>query len=781
MDFKLTYDTPFRVRFSFEPLFQQMKDRANDNAVCAAQYQLLLEEVNKHPKLLGELNSKDLEKYKDVLERILTVVFPPFLQENEIKAISIPFSNILFNPTKRLQNIIDGAGKAFSLQLRDFTEEQFYVMSCCVILASHYHAPVKTDFPLIFDIPNKEGFINHFRVLSNADFLQFIPTQKAPKLSESEIQELVDNFENYELWKEKFPPNSWELHGFGIVNIFDATTEIAISNLKGILIQKRENFGSVKDDLNQTFRSIFRIANLNIGYTGINFAEKKLEKNQINQFIKSSILPNSAEKLIYVQDDEDTFIEAIGKYKFLAYSTIEAFNKANPKSYIGEHLKNSGIKSVIFTPFYRDGKLLGVLEITSTEKLLNSINAEKMNSVLPYLEESLNQLYTNMENHVAALIQQEYTSIHPSVYWKFREEATKHMNYEFQQISDDPLPFKSIAFSNLHPLYGQSDIKSSSAERNFAIVEDLKNQIDMLQNLFESLNTKTDLSALSGKLTLKKEALESGLKANTESDFLSFIQKEINPVLNKLKFEDLKNNEKITNYYYWLDPTAQVISVNRKRYDDSISYINKELSSLLDKRQEEQQGKFPFYYERFKTDGVEHNIYVGSSIAPWLSYDSIYLKNLRLWQLRVIVESEVHFKNIKNNLPQKLDITSLILAYSTPINIRFRMDEKRFDVDGSYNARYEIIKKRIDKAHLKNTTERLVQVEKISVVFAQNKERDEYLNYIKILQNEGSLQDDLEIVDLEDLQGIIGLQAIRVSINGDYKESKFEYPFFAEL
>jgi len=49
------------------------------------------------------------------------------------------------------------------------------------------------------------------------------------------------------------------------------------------------------------------------------------------------------------------------------------------------------------------------------------------------------------------------------------------------------------------------------------------------------------------------------------------------------------------------------------------------------------------------------------------------------------------------DLPIKLDIASLVLVHTSPISIRFRMDEKRFDVDGSYNARYEILKKRIDK------------------------------------------------------------------------------------
>ena len=41
------------------------------------------------------------------------------------------------------------------------------------------------------------------------------------------------------------------------------------------------------------------------------------------------------------------------------------------------------------------------------------------------------------------------------------------------------------------------------------------------------------------------------------------------------------------------------------------------------------------------------------------------------------------------------------------MTISFRMDEKQFDVDGTYNARYEIVKKRVDKAYIKGTTERV--------------------------------------------------------------------------
>jgi len=103
------------------------------------------------------------------------------------------------------------------------------------------------------------------------------------------------------------------------------------------------------------------------------------------------------------------------------------------------------------------------------------------------------------------------------------------------------------------------------------------------------------------------------------------------------------------------------------------------------------------------------------------------------------------------------------------------MDEKRFDVDGSYNARYEMIKKRIDKSLVKNSDERITQSGKISIIYSQEREREEYLKLIKILQNQNILEADIEELDVEDLQGINGLRALRVAVN--YNAENVEYDF----
>jgi hypothetical protein len=137
---------------------------------------------------------------------------------------------------------------------------------------------------------------------------------------------------------------------------------------------------------------------------------------------------------------------------------------------------------------------------------------------------------------------------------------------------------------------------------------------------------------------------------------------------------------------------------------------------------------------------------------------------MKLWQLTFLAKAARLTHALEKRLPLSLKTTQLILAHSIPISISFRRKERKFDVDGAYNIRYEIIKKRIDKVHLKNSEERLTQPGKIAIVYSQNKELEEYLEFIEYLQHEKLLGNELEHLDLEDTQGISGLKAVRVNV-----------------
>jgi hypothetical protein len=140
-----------------------------------------------------------------------------------------------------------------------------------------------------------------------------------------------------------------------------------------------------------------------------------------------------------------------------------------------------------------------------------------------------------------------------------------------------------------------------------------------------------------------------------------------------------------------------------------------------------------------------------------------------LWQLLVMVEISRKIESLKSRAKNGLDITQLILVQDQPITIRFRSDEKQFDVDGAYDIRYEIVKKRIDKAYVKGTNERLTQPGKIALVYSQARIEDEYRKYFQYLRARHMIVGEIEELELEELPGANGLRALRITVNHDLK------------
>jgi hypothetical protein len=128
---------------------------------------------------------------------------------------------------------------------------------------------------------------------------------------------------------------------------------------------------------------------------------------------------------------------------------------------------------------------------------------------------------------------------------------------------------------------------------------------------------------------------------------------------------------------------------------------------------------------------------------------------------------ENEFRSMQNELDTNIEIASLILVYNTSISVQFRMDEKQFDVEGAYNARYEIIKKRVDKAHIKGTNERITRPGSIVIVYSQEQDAQEYRTYLDFLIAKGYIKKGYKDFPLEDLQGVHGLHALRAEVAYD--------------
>lgn len=755
-------------KVSFNKLLNHYDEQLkSEDKSLAERAKYVLEAQAPYPELReGFEDLSILEKRKDVIRIILADTFSEVLTNNEIKTASIPYANLVFNSSKRFQSIIENAGEGFELEMRNMPDDMHYMMQCTVILSFYYGFNLDFKRPLFYDIPDKNGVMRHYRILYNADFMEITPTKIAKNLVQSDVDELLENFEDLELWKEKIPPNSFITKGFVVSNLFDVTAEHSISQIKSSLIgnNKRgsENF---MDDFQSTFSSLFSLNGINVGFAGYDPNTNKFLKIH-GKGIESYLLKGQEMESCDAMLCEYSYGKLLTDSTYYAISNVEKYyKKSEGKVQPYKNLYEQGIKSAILAPIAEEGNLLGVLELVSTKvNELNSINANKLVDVMPFIVSAVLRSIEEEQNLIDAIIQHECTTVHSSVYWKFQEEAKRFMTDE---LSGNQPAFKEIVFKDVYPLYGQIDIKDSSKERNLAIQRDLMIQLSEIHSVINEALKKFKLpiyEELMFRINDYLEEIRETLYTNSEQAIFDFVQEEVNPVFHHLKREDKKLKELVLAYESQIDASTESYYDHRRNYDESVMEINKKLAAMLDRKQLEAQEMFPHYFERYKTDGVEHNMYIGSQIANDRNFDSLYLNNLRLWQLQVMVEMENKHYALKPNLPIQLDVASLMLVYSTPLAIRFRMDEKRFDVDGTYNARYEIIKKRIDKSYIKGTNERLTQKGKLAIVYSQKKDEKEYLRYVKFLKSKGYFTNNVEIVELEGLQGVTGLKAIRAEI-----------------
>lgn len=781
MKFENEIELPLKSLVSFDKLLKQYDKMAVGNDLFLAQKaKFILNYQKPYPELReGFTDLTLLEKYKDVINVILQDTFSEVLTKNEIKAASLPYANVIFNSSERFKKIIDNAGADFELEIKNVEERLNYIMASTVILNFHYGFNLDFRRPMFYEIPDKNGVMRHYRILYNADFIDIIPNKNAKKLTQEDVDELLENFDNLELWKEKIPPNSFTSKGFVISNMFDVTAEHSISEIKSSLISNdKRGSDFFMEDFQNTFKSLFGLPNLKVGFSIHNSKEDTFEKVH-GIGIESFILNKSANVDCKSALCKNSYKTILKEHKYYVISDIEKYLELAPGNNLYATLAEQNIKSAIIAPISDGKELLGVLELASTKRYnLNNVNAQKLQDVMPYIVTAVLRSKAEEENLIEAVIQQECTTVHSSVLWRFENEAIRFIRANAEGL--DPT-FKEIVFKDVHPLYGQIDIKDSSTFRNNSIQKDLLIQLTEVNSILTKaweINKLHIYEELLFRSNSYVDDVKEILNTNSEQTILEFIKKEITPVFKHLKNTEPKIANLISIYEEGIDPNTGSYYDHRKNYDQSVMKINERLAQVLDKKQVEAQEMFPHYFERYKTDGVEHNMYIGESISQNKEYNPFYLKNLRLWQLQVMYDMENEYYNLKPKLPIALDVASLLLVYNTSLSIRFRMDEKRFDVDGTYNARYEVIKKRIDKSYIKGTNERLTQKGKLSIVYSQKKDELEYLRYIRFLRSKGYFSKNVEVLELEGLQGVAGLKAIRVEIlYKKDKESKETYTY----
>jgi len=774
-----TKEDLMNVSLSFKKIVESYRQRLEkeNNNFKKLYISSLLRYADQHEELIEGIQLDEIHRFEEPIGVLLSELFPEALTLNEIKAATTPFSDILFNKSERLQNILDAAGEDFELELMSSDDFNTYRMAFGIILNRIYDRNIDFSSPIFCNIPDANGVTRTYRVTYNADFVEISIDDDDQRLTDSEIKELLRNPDDEDLWKNYFAKGSYTFKGFGIVSFTDVTMDRAISDLKTILLSSADGKFSKTKEIQGIFRNMFNLDHLRVGFTAYDKFEGNFE-SMFHDGTESFLLGSHVEKSCEDALCSHSYKTLLEDKSPLIITDIKNYADQIENTFLTDRLLEQDVKSAILYPIVNQNTLIGILEVVSnTNFALNTFNVSKIDSVAEYIMAALIRMEQEYQNKIKALIQTECTSIHSSVQWKFAREARRIL--KIRNRTGRLEPFKDIRFPDVYPLYGQIDIVGSSDARNEAIKQDLVNQLQSVCGIFASAKESEPLpiyDQISYRVfEYQKELTDGQINADSEREIIKLLTEEINPVVKHLERLNPQLEKMVIDYRNKIDPASGVIYNSRNTYDDTVQVINESLSNFIDKRQQVAQQICPHYFERFKTDGVEHNIYVGESIAPNLDFNIVYVYNLRLWQLKTMVEMENRFYTLQEGKQNLIQAASMILVFDNTLSIRYRIDEKRFDVDGTYNARYEVIKKRIDKAKIKDTDERITQKGKIAIIYTNKETQREYMRYINFLQHNKMVSENVEVLELEDVQGVIGLKALRIKVLYNISENEEDY------
>ena len=753
---------PYTSLLSFAPLIKFWKSKTNsqDRGTALLAHEII-QQLDASLDLLTPIRDANLlTKHKSFIDLLMSGLFAFAQQDQQMGQAVRPFSLEGFYRTNRFVKFLKNNRLSIinNKDVRSIRQDAI-VRAGCMILNTFYGQKFPLKDPYIFTARADDTFVEtHYKAALNLDYLEIKKKRALPALSEEEIFELINNFDKPELWLEKIPPTHFEFHGLVAVYLVDVTEEEAMSRIRQFLLQRdavleAHTIAQMEDLLS----SYFNVPGLRLGLT--EYHPSKESGSTDNFAVRQHLLKKEFPKLNIKDYEQSIYFEALRDSHPNIFQNI---TKLSHKTPLEEQLIKEGIQSIYIAPLERSsGKIFGILELAAPGPYaLNSFIKIKIKEIQPLFRSALSRKVDEINNAIGAIIRKKYTNIHPSVEWRFLAEANRILSGE----SVEPKP---IIFENVYPLYGQADVVSSTMQRNRAIQADMMEnwqELLILLQLAKKYGAPEKADAIIRLVEEIKLGHETMFTPDDELESRELMASVIHPFLTSIKNIHAKVLQHWEEYQNLIDPKLGMIATRRKNFEESMLMINQVIVAFMDEEEAAMQKVLPHYFERYQTDGISYDLFLGNSLLKTQRFEIQQLETFRLWQLKSMCELTRRIANLQSDLSHHMTTAQLILVYSLPMTIRFRMDEKKFDVDGNDNVRYALLKKRIDKALILGTANRLTLPGKVAIVYTQDKDRQEYQKYLDYLIEKKIIEPNVEDLELAALQGIKGLKALRITV-----------------
>jgi len=757
---------------SFQPFINRLRERINnEQTVKKALYEQVLATYEQYHLPQEEISLPDIQKYEAFLEQMYACLSPAMTDERELAwALNIPFQPVIFYGTTLFYELMRNRRDDHDIYVITKTPDDYHrdrlKLLYSFVLQKLYNFQAPTQVPDIHaGINLSTGLLQYYAMQINMDYIEVTAKGPLPELDFSELYMRMSEGEGYDILQEVLPLSLFKIRGICILNLTDVTAEKAVDNIE------RARLDRTPETDDEHYKYV------------IKSLKTLVRNNQIEFDLFPFVRVNNEPVYGYVKGGTGILFEVWGEGRL----SLEVFRRqakgyfSNPSFFFSpdifsekqqrqdylDHFRKLGVRSLALMPVFHNHVPVGVVAIHTWQDA--SFDEKIVVLLQPAMAAigRLLQIYIDEFNYeIEGIIKEKFTSIQPAVQWKFNEVAWEYLHNKKKYLPEKEF---NIHFDNVYPLYGAVDIRNSTIERNKAIVADLEAHLSLLAGTLTTLQVRYPSSLLEEmiyKCRKWQEILASDqLYANDEDRLNTFLRKETTPFLSHLVLQHPETKALIDEYLKVLEAFNNSTTGEKYALEVSMQMINEAVNEYFENEKNQLQSLYPCYFEKFRTDGVEYDAYIGQSIAPHHPFNHFHLKNLRLWQLSSMAAIARITYALLPDMPKVMRTTQLIFVHNHTIDISFRADERRFDVEGAYNIRYQMIKKRIDKVHIKETEERLTQPDKIVVIYSDEKDVEDYLPFIAYLQEKQTLCNDLEYLLLEDLQGLSGLKALRVGVN----------------
>jgi len=759
------------AKISFRPFITYLEERVKSERTLKTKfYEFALQQFNDEPACISNIKIEDISKYDRLLEIIYTILSPVTSDEKTyLWAMSAPMSKNIFYGTDAYNDMVN-SGNVIELQSKFIYEQDNKLRERLInfiyqlILSKFYGITSVNTEKIIYSYHDPVTELNkYYELKPDTRFIDVKHKTALPEVDFETLHVCVSDGNVNQGLQDLLPLSDFYVEGFTVITLEDITDEYALEIIKKTLSEQSFDEELLLQQVKYALKILGGNKDVEFGMLPFLRVNGKLILDDVA--CSRSVLIRSARGKSH---DIASIYEAINNYvkhPVAQVYPVITVNDEKTKPHMAD-LKATGVASYAAIPVFYNDNVVGVLEVFSYKELLHyQYILSRLTDAIPLVAQLLQHSIEIFNQKIEQVIREKFTSLQSSVQWKFNEVAFQYLRTT--PSGENGVAIGTVAFQEVYPLFGAIDIRNSTVSRNQALSDDIESLLIILKKEKENicaLLSPAIVNSVEKQFELWYDNINAFLKANDSGMLNVFLKTEVLTYLSKLENNNPTAQLPVNRLKRVIEDDADEICGNRAGLEESIQTINSALNSFFQQERKKLTAIYPCYFETFRTDGVEYDLYAGQSIHPDVEFTRKHLEAFRIWQLKSMCYVVRLTNELTNTMRKPLRTTQLVYVNPHAVNIRFRNDEQHFDVDGAYNIRYQVVKKRIDKVNIKDSAERLTQPGKIAIVYFNDQDAVEYQQYIKLCRETGLLDDDGEMLELEELQGVSGLKAIRVTV-----------------